>query len=62
MQVNRMNNNFNCREYNASTKDLKETYLSSVLDIEDDENLSELVPELLGIDSLVYETKVYYDN
>lgn len=57
-----MNNNFNCREYNASTKDLKETYLRSVLDIEDDENLSELVPELLGIDSLIHETKVYYDN
>lgn len=57
-----MNTNFNCREYNASPKDLKENYLSSVLDIEDDENLSELVPELLGIDSLIYETKVYYDN
>lgn len=44
-----MNNNFNCREYNASTKDLKESYLSSVLDIEDDENLSVMTPEFLGI-------------
>lgn len=57
-----MNNNFNCREYNASTKDLKESYLSSVLDIEDDENLSVMTPEFLGIYSLIYETKVYYDN
>lgn len=57
-----MNTNFNYREYNASTKDLKESYLSSVLDIEDDENLSVMTPELLGIDSLIYETRVYYDN
>lgn len=57
-----MPNNFNHRQYEPSAKDLKEAYLSSILDIQEDESLKDLLPELLGIDSIIYETKVYYDN
>lgn len=56
-----MKNNFNHREYEPSAKDLKEAYLSSVLDIQEDESLEDLLPELQGIDgfSLRYERGDY---
>lgn len=56
-----MKNNFNHRQYEPSAKDLKEAYLSSVLDIQEDESLEDLLPELEGIDgfSLRYERGNY---
>ena len=57
-----MKNNFNYREYELSGRDLKEAYLSSVLDIQEDESQEDLLPELQGIDgfSLRYEREDYY--
>lgn len=52
----------NTNEYNPSSKGLNEAYIYSVLDVEDDEDLCDLSPELLGIDGLIFETKERYET
>lgn len=56
------NMQLNTNEYNPSSKGLNEAYIYSVLDVEDDEDLCDLSPELLGIDGLIFETKERYET